>query len=241
MADPSDPLTAPRPTAGNGHVPVSGDGGDGGGPEGGPLGRAPRPTGGRPPGPSVKPAAVVFGIIAVLFVAGFVTDDITSAHHTPAPSPAAAPTAPVAGSGGLVPEPVRTVIAPIIGPDQPPANVLDALVVPQGTADVPGTVARQGVGLYDSSISLQVRAPEEHAIVFFRAELAAGNWQVVSAGASGSDYRFVAQHPGSDGYEWEVGITLSPTTFASAVKGQTVPDSGLTPVTLRLFANSDDS
>jgi hypothetical protein len=195
---------------------------------------------GRPPGPTVKPAAVVFGIIAVLFVAGFVADDLTSAHHPAVARPAARPS-PVAGTGGLVPEPAATVLGGILEPGEPPADVLGAVVVPRGTAAVPGSATQRGVGLYDATVDLEVPAPEGHALAFFRAELAAGRWKVLSAGPSGAGYRFVAQHPGSDGYEWELGITLSPTTFPSPSPAQPSSPQGVTPVTLRLFASSYDS
>lgn len=231
MANPSDPLTASRPSPGNGHVPLP-DGGAGHA-----LGAAPSHRV-RPPGPSAKPAAVVFGIIAVLFVAGFVADDLTSAHH-PAAAPSVTTTASaVPGTGGLVPVAVKDVIDAIVTADEPPADVLGALVVPRGTAPVPGTATQRGVGLYDATIGLQVPATEADTITFVRTELAAGKWHVVSSGPSGSDYRIVAQHPGSDGYEWDVGFTVSPTAFASTVPGTSVPASGVTPLTLRLFANS---
>lgn len=214
MANPSDPLTVWRPAL---------------------------PGSRRLPGPSAKPAAIVFSIIAVIFVAGFVTDDLTSAHR-----PAAAPSTTIAatvvpGTGGLVPEPATSVIGAVVQPDEPPTDILAALVVPKGSAAVPGSASQQGLGLYDATIDLQVPASESDVITFLRKELTAGRWQVDSAGASGTGYRIIAEHPGSDGYEWEVGFTASPSTFSSAVPGSSAPASGVTPVALRLFATDDDS
>jgi hypothetical protein len=145
----------------------------------------------------------------------------------------------VAGTG-LVPEPARALLSPIVTPSDPPRDVLGALVLPVGSEDVPRSSAQRGIGLYDASVALEVPAPEASVIRFLRVELAAGRWTVKSAGpAAGGTYRILAQHPGSDGYEWELGVTLSPTTFASSVPGMPVPASGVTPLTLRLFAISD--
>lgn len=240
MANPSDPLTTPRSPLGNGHDPA---GGNGMGERTRPGLAGPVPGRGRPPGPTVKPAAAVFGIIALLFVVGFVTDDLTSAHHPTAPpaTSAAGTAGTVPGTGGLVAEKARAVIGPVVRSEEPPTDVLAALVVPKGTVAVPGTATQRGVGLYDATIDLQVPAPELDAITFFRTELKAALWSLTSTGPSGTGYQVLAQHPGSDGYEWEVGFTISPTRFTSAVAGQGVPPTGVTPVTLRLYANSYDS
>jgi len=101
-------------------------------------------------------------------------------------------------------------------------------------------IAEEAPGAY-KDVGAVVAAAEQAVITFVRAELAAGSWHTLSAGAYGSGYRFIAEHPGSDGYEWELGETLSPTTFSSPVPGMSVPPSGVTPVTLRLFAISDES
>ena len=123
----------------------------------------------------------------------------------------------------------------------PPADVLAALVLPGGTAAVPGSVVDHALGLYDSTITVQIPAPEQDAIVFFRAELAAGRWRILSTGPYGGGYRFIAQHPSSDGYEWEAGITLSATSFRSAITGTTAPASGVTAADVRLYQTSDYS
>ena len=49
-------------------------------------------------------------------------------------------------------------------------------------------------------------------------------------------YRIVGQHPSSDGYEWEIGLTVAPTTFGSGA-GQPLDT---TSFTVRLFAVTDD-
>jgi hypothetical protein len=239
MTGPTDSTTRTPASAGNGHG--AGAAGNGGRDESRPpldLGRRPRSR--RPPGPSARPAAVVFAIIALIFLVGFIADDLTSAHH-PAPAAQHAAARAVPGTGGLVPEPSSDVLGPILTADEPPANVVSALVVPKGSEVVPHTATQLGLGLYDATIEVVFPGPEQHAIAFVRTELAAGSWHRVSAGPSSAGYLIVAQHPGSDGYQWELGATLSPTTFSSPVTGMSVPDTGVTPVTLRLFAISDES
>ncbi|HXW31598.1 MAG TPA: hypothetical protein VEJ21_00800 [Acidimicrobiales bacterium] len=251
MADPSEPVAGPAEslagsvapsgaaapsTDGDGHSPNGHAGGHGNGhiPHGLVVDPLPR----RPPGPPAKPAAIVFAIIAVIFLAGFAADEVTSSHHgSPAPSPT--PVKAVAGTGGLVPEPASDVLGAIVQSGEPPSNVLAALVVPKGTSAVPGTASQKGLGLYDASIDLQAPAVAAHVITFVRSELRAGKWQTVSAGASGNAYQFIAEHPGSDGYEWELGVTISPTTFSSATPSAT-PSNGVTAFQIRLFAVSDE-
>ena len=226
MANPLDHVTAgPPATSPNGHVGADT-----------PLDAPPA----RPPGPSARPAAVVLGIIFVLFVLGAVLAGLASGPSTSKPSHPSS--GPIPGTGGLVAVPARSVLTSVLAASEPPADVVAAVVVPRGTAAVPSSGVQRGVGLYDASVRAEVPAAEQPVITFFRAELAAGHWHVLQAGdRSGGGYQFLAQHPGSDGYEWEIGVTLSATEFTDRSTVVSVPPSGLTPVTLRLFAVSDQS
>ncbi len=193
----------------------------------------------RPPGPSARPAAVVLGIIFVLFVVGAVAAGLTGSG--PRRAEPVASTARVPGTGGLVAVPAAAVLAPVRLPGEPPADVVAALVVPRGTLTVPGSAVQHGVGLFDGTLRLQVPAAEGPAISFFHTELVAGRWHLLRVGPASGGYQLLAQHPGSDGYEWELGITLSPTRFRSDVPGVAAPPGGVTPASLRLFAVSDQS
>lgn len=195
----------------------------------------------RAPGPTARPAAVVLAVIMAVFLVGFVADLVSSnAHRAQRPSSSSHAAAAVPGTGGLVASPARSVLAAITTPDDPPSDILAALVVPAGTRPVPGSSSQQGVGLYDASETVVVPASENAVIAFLRTELGAGRWQITSSAPSaGGAFRVIATHPASDGYRWELGATVSPTTFRSPVPGMPVPRSGLTPLTLRLFAISD--
>ncbi len=63
-------------------------------------------------------------------------------------------------------------------------------------------------------------------------------WQVFDKGAAANDpnaLEVLGKLAGTDGYYWEMGATISPTTF-----GHGAPPAGETDFTIRLFQNSDD-
>jgi hypothetical protein len=181
----------------------------------------------------------VLAVILAVFLVGFVADLVSSSPRGPAPSTPRRAT-PVPGTGGLVAVPAKAVLVPITTSDEPPSDIVAALVVPGGTRPVPGSASQRGLGLYDASEMVVVPAPEADVLTFLRTELGAGQWHLTSeAPAPGGTYRIIAQHPASDGYQWELGATVSATAFTSPVPGMAVPRSGVTPLTLRLFAISD--
>jgi hypothetical protein len=180
-------------------------------------------------GPSVWPATIVVGVALVVLVAGalaaaFSTGPATTDSDS---APKAAPGAPMAA------EAAQGALSPITSPGRPPANVIGALVVPVDASVVPGSSTDQSIGLYDRSIGFTDPRAEEDVIAFYRAELPAQGWKILSQGPphSGTGYEILGQLAGTDGYFWEVGVTVSPTTFAGATQS--------TPFTMRLFAVSD--
>jgi hypothetical protein len=75
-------------------------------------------------------------------------------------------------------------------------------------------------------------------IDFYRAELPAEGWKVISQGPphDAPGFEFLGQMSGSDGYSWEIGVTVSPTEFPTGLASTAT---GVTPFTLRLFAVDD--
>jgi len=228
---------SPGPAAavsGNGHGPRpplggAGEGGDAGG------------TGGvrrrRGPGPTVWPATIVVGVALVVMVSGavaaiFSTGPASSGSGTPAPK--SVPGAPVGAQGAA------HALAPISTPGRPPANVVGAVVLPDGAAVVQGSATDQSVGLYDRSLGFTVGLSQATVISFYRAELPAQGWKILSQGPPqlGSGFEILGQIAGTDGYYWELGVTVSPTAFGSGGTG-TSAAAQTTPFTLRLFAVSD--
>jgi hypothetical protein len=247
MPRPDDPQRSPTP-AGTGTLAVPTSNGHGAHPEVNPLARRPLP------GPSTRPALLVFGIIAVLFLLGFVLETVSSNQS----KPVAAPHSVVTARGAVLRAvPARPLLRAIVGSGQPPSDLLNALAVPAGSTAVPASTTDRGVELYDRSIRIVVPASEQNVIAFFRAQLPSMHWKRLSQGpasagstsatsGAGGGYQILEQHPASDGHEWEVGITVSPTQFAPASSGAvpsspsaSAPGRDATAFTLRLFSQGD--
>jgi len=152
--------------------------------------------------------------------------------------------------------PARPLLEAIVSGGAPPDDLLNALAVPKGATPAPTSAVDRGVELYDRSLRFGVAATQQDVISFFRAELPAEHWRQLSQGptGNGTQYLILEQHPASDGHEWDLGVTVAPTTFGpqSTVSGtpasgstaptplsSAAPGSGTTSFTLRLYAVSD--
>jgi hypothetical protein len=176
----------------------------------------------------------VVGIALLVLVLGALGAVLTGTTK-PTPTPSSLRTAPGARFTAV---PGRAALGPIVTGGQPPDDILDVVALPRGAEVVPGSGTDNGIGLYDHSLSLRIAASEQSVINFFRAELPFLKWQKISQGPARdpSDYQIVVQHPSSDGYEWEMGVTLDPTTFPAGATSAAES----TRFTLRLFAITDD-
>ena len=236
------------PTGGGGATTTAGARSNGHGPGGRHSGADPPP--GRPPGPSTKPALIVLGLTLVIFTVGVVLEVLSGSQSRPTPAPTSIATAPGAVLHAV---PARPLLRSIVTVGEPPDDLLNALAVPRGTTPVPGTALNRGVELYDRSLRLEVPATEQAVISFFRAQLPAQHWRRLSQGTAAKvpGYQILEQHPASDGHEWEIGVTVSPTVFpgqapsspGSASGGSVAPPpaTGTTAFTLRLFSVSDQA
>jgi hypothetical protein len=75
-------------------------------------------------------------------------------------------------------------------------------------------------------------------LTFFAAEMHQQGWQVFDKGPAANDptsLEVLGKLAGSDGYFWEMGATISPTTF-----GHGAPPAGETNFTVRLLQQNDD-
>jgi hypothetical protein len=240
---PFDPTTSGAATTAvdarsNGHGTGHGGPTDGGGPE------PPR----RPPGPSTKPALIVVGLTFLLFLIGVGLELLSGTQSRPTPSPTKIATA---RGAALHAVPARPLLKAIITAGQPPDDLLNAIAVPRGATPVPSSVINRGVESYDQSLRFEVPASQQNVISFFRAQLPAQHWKRLSqgpTGTGGTQYLILAQHPASDGLEWDIGVTVAPTFFSSptappgsAAPGSaaTAPSSDTTSFSLRLYSVSD--
>jgi hypothetical protein len=232
MPSPDDLPGAPDPSPGSGPTSVVGARRNDHGPGPGPSG-AEGPAR-RPPGPSTRPALIVLGLILLLFFLGLVLEIVSGSQSRPTVAPTS-----IATARGAVLEavPARPLLKAITTVGQPPDDLLNALAVPRGATPVPGSAVDRGVELYDRSLRFEVAASEQDVISFFRAQLPAQHWRRLSQGPAAKvpGYQILEQHPASDGHEWEIGVTVSPTAFAPASTADT------TSFTLRLFSVSDQA
>lgn len=235
---PSAPAPARVPASGatetNGHANGHGNGHSPGPPDRGGSGGAPPPP--RPAGPSVKLALIVVGIATLVLLIGIIGAALTSSGSAQAP---ATHTLRTAAGAGITAVPGRGVLAAITADGQPPSDILNVVPVPQGTVVTAGSATDNGIGLFDHTLSFTVPVSDQKVITFYGAELKSLKWQIVSQGPAPKGtpgYRIVAQHPSEDGYEWEIGVTVAPTTFAST----TAAPADTTSYSLRLFAVTDD-
>jgi len=166
----------------------------------------------RAPGPSIRPALIVVGL-ALLVVLVFGIGAALTNNPTPkAPKPAA-----VKGTG-LVAEPAAGTLRPIEILGTPPADVLDALVLPKGTHVVSHT-PWSGSTQYSGDMSFRLDSSQAALVDFFHTELHAHGWSIISVGGAHDEpgaTEVLAQRGSTDGWFWEAGVVVFPTTFSHA-------------------------
>ncbi len=192
----------------------------------------------RPPTPggfSIRPAMVVLGL-AVLIVAVFVTLGILSSH-SPAPVKTSGAPSAVPGST-LRAESAAGALQPIIGSGEPPSNIINAVTVPVGSVRISHQNNAAGAGQFDAQVTLRSTDSQGALLAFFAATMHQEGWQVFDKGAAANDpgaLEVLGKLAGTDGYYWEMGATIAPTTF-----GHGAPPSGETDFTVRLLQQNDD-
>jgi hypothetical protein len=128
----------------------------------------------------------------------------------------------------------------IAQPGSPPANILNAVVLPAGSARV-GHQDNGGSGQYDRQVTFRSDASQAALLTFFTGAMRQNGWQIFDRGPAAHAPRTPAgttevlgKLAGSDGYYWEMGAVVQPTAF-----GQGAPATGTTDFTVRLFQVSD--
>jgi hypothetical protein len=185
---------------------------------------------------SLRPALFVLGLaVVIVFVfslASALTSDTTPKAGSPPPKIAAdVPGVPLRAQGA------EKGLAPILTPDQPPSNIVDAVALPVGWTRV--STQNNAADAYDSQVRFTVPGAQSELIDFYATELPRLGWKVVSKGPTvllgKSVYEVLGTKAGDDGNYWEIGAVISPTTFTGT------GSSDITAFTVRLFQVSDDS
>jgi hypothetical protein len=175
-------------------------------------------------------------LLALLILGLFVTLGLVTSTRV-------APVHPV--SHGRVPgTPLRAVaaaaaLAPIIADGQPPTDVLNAVFLPVGSIRLSSADDTASAGQYDKEVTLRSSASQGLLLGFFAADMRLQGWQVFDRGPASHDpgaLEVLGKIAGSDGYYWEMGATVSATTF-----GAGAPPGGWTDFTVRLFQIDDQS
>ncbi len=184
----------------------------------------------RQQGPSMRPALLVLGLAVVILGLFGIGSALWGSGSNTARQPAAAR---VPGTS-LVAVAARGALAPILQPGSPPANVVDALTIPRGAVAGTSIDYSADAGQYDEAVRFTMATSEEAMITFYRTELSRLGWHISSTGTPTGQpgMEILAEKSGDDGWQWEAGAVISPTTFGASA-------TGTTPFTLRLFQVPD--
>ncbi|HEV3268523.1 MAG TPA: hypothetical protein VGZ68_08985 [Acidimicrobiales bacterium] len=162
---------------------------------------------------SLWPAAAVLGVAVVMLVVFMVINLVANQGVTKL---SAAKTPVVVGGlkRDLSPNPALTYCRQ---GQEVPSNIDDAFLVPVHTVARPGaTTPNLGAGDFDCTQPMTTtHASSSSLIGFFNAQLEARGWNLFSKGASNGDAQSLFQKAGSDGFYWEVGVTVTKTTASS--------------------------
>jgi len=191
------------------------------------------PVGGAPPSfaqrPRRGPALIVLGLAVVIGGGGFVAGAITSGpgQTTPPANLSRLKGVKLAAVGA------KALLRPVISAGEPPPDVLNALVVPEHTTRKSSSCPAGGTYLYDCEVTLAVPSKPQNVVAFYDAELVHQHWAKMSvvATADGRGTEILAKRPSSDGYYWELGVTVEPVnpSITPALGGgsETTPTSSL--------------
>lgn len=199
---------------------------------------APRAPYGR--SPSIRPALVVLACAAVVSFGAFATSFIGSGQPAPPTVTGLATSVPGVSLSAVGATPV---LKRITSGGFPPKDVLAALVVPKGARIISTTAEDAGVDQYDRSIYLEIDTTSKELLSFYKVELKRAHWSILGTYPVPSGHEILGRLAGSDGYEWEVGVVITPVSPGDispslAGSGQTSPPMGLR---LRIFIPDDGS
>ena len=101
--------------------------------------------------------------------------------------------------------------------EEVPSNIADAFVVPVGTVPRSGAnTPNLGAGDFDCYQPMATAHTTAASVIdFFNAQLEARGWSLFSKGASNGEPQSLFQKGGSDGFYWEVGVTVTKTSAST--------------------------
>ncbi|HVA06697.1 MAG TPA: hypothetical protein VNG12_08165, partial [Acidimicrobiales bacterium] len=120
---------------------------------------------------------------------------------------------------------------------QPPGNIVNSVSIPTGSRRMTHENNSAATTQYDAQIGLLVNDTQGPLITFFKAVMKAQGWHVFAVGPaahSPGTIEVLGKKAGSDGFYWEFGALIAPTSF-----GAGAPPTGHTQFTVRLFQVPD--
>ncbi len=176
------------------------------------------------------PALIVLGIAVGIVTIGIVASALISGN-----APVLAVRHVTLADGSTVAlTPATSALHSIVGDGEPPADILGNLAVPTGSR-LSGTIdSDQGVSQFDRTVSFSSLLGASQVVDVYRTLLPRLGWQVLYNGSApqkgAGSTEVLAKHGSGDGYYWEVGVVVSPTTSA-----------GVTPFSVELYEVPDDN
>ena len=179
------------------------------------------------------PALIVLGIAVVIVVLGLVGSAIVT-NTTGKASPTNVHHVTLADGTLIALTPGTTALRSMVTQGQPPGDILDNLAVPSGSRTTATVNNAQAAGQFDQTVSFATSQAGDEVIDTYKTLLPKLGWQVIydgpGLGHESSGTEVLAKRGSADGYDWEVGVVVSPTTAA-----------GTTPFSVEVFELSDDS
>jgi hypothetical protein len=175
------------------------------------------------------PALIILAVAVFILLAGVLASALVSGSSPTETLRSVA----IPGGTSVRMTPATSALHSIVGVGEPPADILGNLAVPAGSTVRNTLNSDQNTGQFDRTVSFTsgTLAPPQ-LVDAFHAMLSKLGWQVIYVGAGargGGGTEVLAKRGSGDGFYWEVGVVVSPTTSA-----------GITPYSVELFQLPDD-
>jgi hypothetical protein len=176
------------------------------------------------------PALIVLGIAVFIVVAGTLASALDSGS-----TPVLTLRQVTVPDGTVVHlTPATTALRSIVGSGEPPADILGNMAVLAGSPAVRTLNADQGQAQFDRTVFFTTGLAAGQVVDAYRILLPKLGWKVVYVGSGaqrgGQQTEVLAKRGSGDGFYWEVGVVVSPTTAT-----------GSTPYSIELFELPDDN
>lgn len=195
----------------------------------------------RPSRTSLRPAAIVVVLAAVIILVFAIGAAVVSHPKGQTPSPRG-----VVGTAEVGGHPIRAVPAaallkPIVTPGEPPSDIRNALTVPQGTQRVGYQRNPESTSQYDRTVNLRWAGTQGGLVGFYRSELRRMGWRIQSVSPTNHQgIQILAVKGGSDGWYWQAGLKVAATTFPAAKGGSATTAGESTRFDLELLQLADN-